>query len=167
MEIRSIRESEIDLFIQVLMEGASWIAANKKRMWDEADLQAHSLMEGLTINNFFAAFMDGEIAGVMILQDEDRFFWPEDPEGEALYLHKLCIRRKYAKTGLSDRMIGYAKNLAGTSQKRFLKLDCAADRAALRQFYEQHGFALVNERLAMETYPAAFYQFEIKSYAKA
>ncbi|MCK9862588.1 hypothetical protein [Paenibacillus sp. ATY16] len=93
MEIRSIRESEIDLFIEVLMEGASWIAANKERMWDEADLQAHSLMEGLTINNFFAAFMDGEIAGVMILQDEDSFFWPEDPEGEALYRNKeLCQR---------------------------------------------------------------------------
>ncbi|WP_336771943.1 GNAT family N-acetyltransferase [Paenibacillus sp. MMO-58] len=167
MEIRSIQESEIDLFIEVLLEGAQWIAANKNRMWDESDLHAHSLMDGLTINNFFAAFIEGEIAGVMILQDEDSFFWPEDPEGEALYLHKLCIRRKYAKTGLSDSMIGYAKKLAEVSRKRFLKLDCAADRAALRQFYEQHGFELVGERLAMEMYPAAFYQFEIKSYAKA
>ncbi|WP_336786676.1 GNAT family N-acetyltransferase [Paenibacillus sp. MMO-177] len=167
MEIRNIRESEINLFIEVLLEGAKWIAANKKRMWDESDLHAQSLMDGLTINNFFAAFIDGEIAGVMILQDEDSFFWPEDPEGEALYLHKLCIKRKYAKTGLSGSMIRYARNLAEVSRKKFLKLDCAADRAALRQFYEQHGFTLVEERLVMEMYPTAFYQLEIKSYAKA
>ncbi|ACT01170.1 GNAT family N-acetyltransferase [Paenibacillus sp. JDR-2] len=166
MEIRSIDESEIDLFIEVLTEGARWIAANKNRMWDESDLHVQSLMDGLTINHFYAAFMDGEIAAVMILQDEDSFFWPEDQEGEALYLHKLCIRRKHAKTGLSGSMIRYAKSFAEVSRKKFLKLDCAADRAALRQFYEQHGFTLVGERLAMEMYPAAFYQYEIKSYAK-
>ncbi|MCM3627558.1 GNAT family N-acetyltransferase [Paenibacillus glycanilyticus] len=165
--IRSIRDSELEPFIHVLTEGAKWIAANKIPMWDESDLQAHLLMDGLTLDNFYGAFIDGEIAAVMILQEEDSFFWPEDHLNDALYLHKLCIRREYSKTGLSGNMLAYAKNAAHALHKRYLKLDCAADRTSLRQFYEQHGFTLVRERLAMETYPAAFYQFEIKSYAKA
>lgn len=163
--IRSIHESELDTFLEVLKEGARWIAANRIPMWNESDLTAHRLLDGLTINHFYAAYIDGEIAAVMILLEEDSFFWPEDQQNDALYLHKLCIRRKYSKTGLSGSMLAFATNVAQSRNKSYLKLDCASDRPPLRQFYEKHGFQLVRE--AYTVYPTAFYRLKIKSYAEA
>lgn len=165
MAIRRIDHNELDIFLDVLTEGARWIAANRTPMWDEADLNECNLLDGLTINNVYAAYVEGEMAAVMILQEEDSFFWPDDQPGDALYLHKLCIRRKYAKTGLSGSMLAFAKNVAHSLNKRYLKLDCASDRPPLRQFYEKNGFELVRE--AYTVYPTAFYQFKIKSNAEA
>ncbi|GLX71020.1 GNAT family N-acetyltransferase [Paenibacillus glycanilyticus] len=163
LTIRNIYPSEFDLFIEVLIEGARWIAKHSTPMWSESDLTVQRLMDGLTIDNFYAAFEDGKVAAVMILQEEDSFFWPEDRFGDALYIHKLCIRRQYAKTGLVGSMLAFAEKRASSLNKSYLKLDCASDRPPLRQLYELHGFQLVGE--AYTVYPTAFYQLKTKSYA--
>ncbi|MGO4111287.1 GNAT family N-acetyltransferase [Paenibacillus sp. YAF4_2] len=165
--IRNIHDTELNTFVEVLTEGARWIAKNNVPMWDEADLTLDQLLHSLTIDNVYAAIIGGEFAAVMILQEEDSFFWPEDLSNDSLYLHKLCIRRKYAKSGLSSSMLEFAKNRAHDLHKSYLKLDCASDRPSLRQLYEQHGFQLVREAQVMEKYSAAFYQYKVKSYAEA
>jgi hypothetical protein len=58
-------------------------------------------------------------------------------------------------------MIHWAIRRAKHLNKAFVRLDCAADRPKLCQFYESQGFKKVSEKVLFGKYPTAFYEFEI------
>lgn len=53
--IRNIHDTELHTFVEVLTEGARWIAENSVPMWNESDLTLdHLLHGGLTKDNVYA-----------------------------------------------------------------------------------------------------------------
>lgn len=64
----------------------------------------------------------------MAITDEDKKYWKEDKEGEALYLHKLAVRQNFRGMSVSTELINYAKQITIISGMKALKLDCNADR---------------------------------------
>jgi hypothetical protein len=56
-------------------------------------------------------------------------------------------------------MIEWAKKEAKRRNKTFLRLDCAADRPKLCSFYEKHGFRKVGERLILQKFPTALFEW--------
>lgn len=58
-------------------------------------------------------------------------------------------------------MIKWAKSRARFLNKKYLRLDCAADRYKLCEYYELQGFIKVGEKVMFDKYPTAFYEFEI------
>ncbi|ULL15660.1 GNAT family N-acetyltransferase [Paenibacillus sp. H1-7] len=159
--IRAIQEDELPLFSSILLEGARWLAERGMTMWSEEQVAAEKLMKNHRMHEMMIGYYDGESAAVMILQEADAVMWPEDPPGEALYLHKLCVRRSFAQTGISQAMIDWAKLEAKQASKRYVKLDCAADRPALVSFYTRQGFLKVNERLMFGKYPTSFLEYKL------
>jgi GNAT superfamily N-acetyltransferase len=119
-------------------------------------------MNHYSLNELFVAYVDHEAAGTIILQEEDPLFWSEVTDKDALYLHKLAIRREYAKKGLSREMLEWAQLRAQSLQKAYLRLDCAADRSKLCRFYESHGFKKLRVKLMFNKFPSAFYELKIK-----
>lgn len=162
LTIRALQEDELPLFSSILLEGARWLAERGMSMWSEEQVAVEKLLKNNRMHEMFIGYHDGEPAAVMILQEADAMMWPEDPPGEALYLHKLCVRRSLARTGLSQAMVDWAKLQAKQANKGYVKLDCAADRPALVTFYTQQGFQKVNERLMFGTYPTSFLEYKIK-----
>jgi hypothetical protein len=53
---------------------------------------------------YFLAEQNGEPAGVVRFQLEDQLFWPENPPGEAAYLHRFAVRRKFAGGGMAREL---------------------------------------------------------------
>jgi GNAT superfamily N-acetyltransferase len=97
--------------------------------------------------------------GVVFLLTTDPLFWPECNEGDTLFFHKLAIspvfsNRDYGVDALTT-IIEYARS-EGYS---WLRLDCD-DRPALRQFYENGGFELVDFKV-VQPYRVVRYQFEL------
>lgn len=127
---------------QVLQEAARWITTWRAQLWDPALLGEDFAAPFIARGEMLTVRVDGEIAGVMILELEDPLFWPDRPPGEAAYVHKLAVRRAHAGRGLPAALIGHAADLALAQGRRLLRLDC---EPSLSPFYERHGFRTVDE----------------------
>jgi GNAT superfamily N-acetyltransferase len=159
--ISNISEEQLEQFSSILKEAALWLENDGKGMWNANQLTINNLLKNNTVEEMYIGYINNEEAAVMILQEEDSLFWPGENKYESLFLHKLAIRRKYAKKGLSEEMIEWAKSLAKNLNKKYLRLDCAADRPKLCKFYENQGFEKVREKVMFGKYPTAFYELRI------
>ena len=85
-----------------------------------------------------------KLAGVMLLQDTDHRFWPDRPDGEASFVHRLC--RDPAITiegGLARPMLDWALEETGRMGRPWLRLDCAP-LEKLCAVYANAGFTRVD-----------------------
>lgn len=126
----------------VLQEAARWITTWRSQLWDPALVGEAFVTPIVARGQMLTARTGGEIAGVMILLPDDPHFWPDRPPGEAVYLHKLAVRRAYAGMGLPAALMDHAARLAAAQDRHLLRLDCDPP---LSPFYERLGFQAVDE----------------------
>ncbi|PLC06792.1 N-acetyltransferase [Variovorax sp. RO1] len=104
--------------------------------------RAHPARHRRRPGRYVVAKDNGDWAGVMRLDLEDPSFWPEIAPGSSLFVHKLAVRRAWAGRGVSRALLGHARDHARALGRPWLRLDCVADRTALRTLYEGFGFTL-------------------------
>ena len=134
--------------IGVMREAAQWLIDTDRPLWDADDLSYETLTD--PPDAFHVMWETGESAAAMILSFEDRLFWPDMAPNTSGFVHKLCVRRKFAGKGYAKRMIEHAVTLCLDRGVRLLRLDCDAHRKGLLRFYESCGFVLA-EMKQMDT----------------
>jgi GNAT superfamily N-acetyltransferase len=142
MYIEQATPSEAATVAAVLNEAAQWLAADGRPLWSVADVGLERVQRDTDAGRYFIARENGDVAGVMRLDMEDPFFWPEIEPGSSAFVHKLAVRRAWAGRGVSTALLAFARERAFELGRRHLRLDCVADRAALRSLYERFGFQL-------------------------
>lgn len=130
-------------FLSVIDGVIDWCDATGKPMWKKADIHAGAFLSALEPDSVVVLKCGADLAAAMILQWADPVFWPDAKPGEAGYVHKLCVDRRYAGRDLSRAMLDYARTECAIRGVRLLRLDTDATRPALRSLYERNGFALV------------------------
>jgi GNAT superfamily N-acetyltransferase len=133
--------SEVALVAGVLGEAARFLEARGEPMWRLDELSEARLREPVTSGEFFVARVAGEAAGVVRVQADDALIWPDARATEALYVHRLAVRRAFADAGVSQALLSFAAERARTLGRAWLRLDCEAQRPKLRAVYERFGFA--------------------------
>ncbi len=78
------------------------------------------------------------IGAAVLLQSDDR--WSDKADVPAYYVHNLVTDT--AVKGAGKIMLVEIEKLAIRQNKRFLRLDCAADNDFLNKYYASMGFAL-------------------------
>jgi len=146
--------------VPVLRASAFDRQQRQQPMWTQDDLSAETLAKQYPDGQAYAGQVGGETAAVMLLLPTDPHFWPTDPPGEALYLHKLAVHPQWQGQGLARQMLDEAARLTRERGRPWLRLDTAAERPALRAIYEGHGFRLVHEG-QMQGWPAAWYELKV------
>lgn len=137
--IEQAKHSEADLVSSVLREAAEWLVATGRPMWKPEEISPSSLMTDITGGLYFIARSVDEVCGTVKFQLTDDLFWPDVIQDESAFIHRLAVRRKFAGSGVSEALIRFAAGRAFELGRRFLRLDCASDRAALRRFYRANG----------------------------
>ena len=141
-----IRHATIDdtpALVDTLIEAANWVRAlDGTTMWVEGELDEHRIRSEVEAGLFVVAEIDGHIAGAMRFQLEDRLFWPDLDGHDSAFAHRLAVRRGYAGQGISTALLRWAVERARSLGKRYLRLDCDAERSRLRALYERFGFRL-------------------------
>jgi GNAT superfamily N-acetyltransferase len=100
----------------------------------------------------------------MKFQLDDPLFWPDASQGEAAYVHRLAVRRRYAGSGLSTELLRWAVDRTRALGRLYLRLDCAASRPRLRAIYERFGFRYHSDR-QVGPYLVSRYEYDVtKSY---
>lgn len=119
-------------------------ARRGEELWSAASLTPARLERHYPRESWRVAWHGGEAVGTYALLETDPFFWPDDPPGEAAYLHKLGVHPAWQGQGLSRTLLGHAAAEARALGRSFLRLDTAAARPRLRALYAAAGFREVD-----------------------
>ena len=155
-----IKKGQINDALLIMKEAAQWLIEINQPLWKLEDLVKEKITKGLSEENFIVGYINDEPAAAMILQWEDKLFWPNINKNQSGFIHKLSIKRKFAGQGLAKKLINYAETECKNKNINYLRLDCAADRPKLCNFYEQNGFIKVDRRM-VGVYDIAFYEKKI------
>jgi GNAT superfamily N-acetyltransferase len=156
VSIRRALVGEAAVVASVLGEAAEWLRRRGDPLWDASEVAAESIQAEVNAGDYVLAFVADQAAGTARVTSEDTLHWPEAAAGEALYLHRLAVRRFYAGGPVSKAIVEWALSSAAALGCRFLRLDCEASRQRLRALYESMGFALVDERVVAAHTAARF-----------
>ena len=97
--------------------------------------QRKAALAGELVGGFTGAAMDC----TMRLQRLDPLYWPRAEIGEALYLHKLAVRREAAGQGWPADLVKFALFEAASRGRTELRLDTTED-GPLPSLYRALGF---------------------------
>jgi GNAT superfamily N-acetyltransferase len=131
--------NELHAVCSILQEAVEWLTGRGETLWEPTAIMPEAMLPAMTRQELYLVKHEDVPVGTVILQWEDRKFWPEAVPGEGAYLHKLAVRRSVAGQGVSQAIIAWATHMAAANGKRFLRLDCAP-RPKLQAFYEGQGF---------------------------
>jgi GNAT superfamily N-acetyltransferase len=132
--------AETDALIRATAE---WLIAKGEPLWGPNETSLHELKHVARIGELVVGRVAGDLATCMFLHDEDRLFWPHVAAGEALYIHRLAVARKFAGRGYAHAMLDWAADEARAKSRRFLRLDCEP-RAKLLSLYRGAGYQRID-----------------------
>jgi GNAT superfamily N-acetyltransferase len=137
--VRPLAAADVDAALEALVEVARWTERFGEPVWDAASF-THAEHVALAAAGELVGGFEGErLVACMRLQAADPLWWPEDPPGEALYLHKVVVRREAAGRGWLGRLLAWAAAEGRRRGVRALRLDTLAD-TPLPEMYARHGF---------------------------
>jgi GNAT superfamily N-acetyltransferase len=160
--VRPAHPEDLSVVSAILQEAARWLEQRGMPMWRDAELSEVNIRSDVLDGLFFIATFGGEAAGTIKYQVSDLQFWPDVPEGESAFVHRLAVRRKFAGGSVSSAMLLWAVERATTMGLRYLRLDCEASRPGPRAIYERLGFQHHSDRQA-GPYVVSRYQLELRS----
>src|SRR5204863_5407614 len=135
----------LETAIDVLEDAFGWASSLGVRSYPPGSFRepagrprAH-VLEALEAGDLYLALVGDEAAATVSLFEEDERFWPGAAH-DALYVHKLAVRRRFAGMDLGSAIITWAEARARERGKRFVRLDTSADNPGLLAYYERVGF---------------------------
>ena len=162
--VASIRQSTAEdtrALVETLTEAADWVQQlDGTTMWVEGELEEHRVRSEAEAGMFVVAEIDGQVVGAIRFQLEDQLFWPDLDGRDSAFVHRLAVRRANAGQGISTALLQWTVDRARSLGRRYLRLDCDADRPRLRALYERFGFRLHSYR-QVGAYYVSRYELQI------
>jgi GNAT superfamily N-acetyltransferase len=154
--IRQAEPADTPVIEEMLVEAARWIDALGTVMWEQGELASSAIAADVNKGQFYVAEVAGVPAGAVRFQLRDTLFWPDLDGDESAFIHRLVVRRAFKGRGVSTALLRWAAAHARGLGKRYLRLDCDADRVKVRQLYEAFGFRLHSYRQVTSYYVARY-----------
>lgn len=135
---------ETEKAIEIMREVSRWGATKGYRVWPEEWLTRAALFsEEVSDDNFCIGKIGNETACAFILQWQDKEYWPSAPRHEAVYLHKFCVRRKYANQKMTKQVVSALRKYCQEKGIPYIRLDTASDETIVKGIYLDAGFQIV------------------------
>jgi GNAT superfamily N-acetyltransferase len=155
--IRQAIPEDASAVIAILTDAAKWVEQlDGTTMWVEDELAEDRIAAEVDAGLFQVAECDGEIVGALKFQLDDQLFWPDLATDDSAFIHRLAVRRNYAGQGVSTALLRWAVDHARSLDRQYVRLDCDAERARLRDLYERFGFRFHSFRQVGSYYVARY-----------
>jgi GNAT superfamily N-acetyltransferase len=139
IQMAQAQPADLDTVLSILEEVAQWLVAKGIDQWQPGSFSRQALAEHIDHGEVYLARRDGEPVGTLMLQWANPVIWGDMPD-DAGYVHRLAIRRIVAGQGLGRQLLQWAETTVAATGRRYLRLDCMAENAALNAYYLQAGF---------------------------
>lgn len=160
LHIRPACQDDVPAVASILSEAASWLHESGMAMWRMDELSAERIRPDVAAG-FFHLADAGHPVGTIKFQLADAEFWPDLPEADSAFIHRLAVRRAVAGQGISTALLTWAARQTAACGRRFLRLDCEASRIRLRAVYERFGFRHHSDR-QVGPYFVARYEMDVR-----
>jgi GNAT superfamily N-acetyltransferase len=129
----------------LIREAAGWLIAKGEPLWGPNETSYEELVRVARAGELVTARLGGALAACLYLHGEDTMFWPQDPPGEAFYVHRLAVARSHAGRGVARAMLEWAEGETRAKGRLYLRLDCEP-RAKLLALYRAAGFTRIDSK---------------------
>ena len=137
--------NQVEEAISVMREVAKWGREQGFRVWLDEWLTPEELItDEAKPENFCIGEIDGKIACAFILQRSDSDYWKDSSDVQAVYLHKLCVRRECAHRNMTKTVIEAIKEECQKNGIKYIRLDTGLDEKVVRKIYLNAGFKIVD-----------------------
>ena len=119
-------------------DATAWVGDLGFRQWP-LPFPREDIAAAISRGEVYVAEMDGDAVGTVTVLKDDPFFWGRRGP-DALYVHKLAVRRDHAGRGIGAALVEWVNGLAVESGREYLRLDCLRDDGGIRRYYERLGF---------------------------
>jgi len=161
LEIKVVSNETIEEFLEFLKRIARWLNESERGMWNIDKLEKDMFLSSNDISDCYMGYADDKLVASVILTEDNVFMWPDLKQDETIFIGKLGVAREYSGKGYAREMIDFAYDEAKKRSKKYLRLDCYADREYLCKLYEDYGFTLVEKREMMPGLFAALYEMKL------
>jgi GNAT superfamily N-acetyltransferase len=158
--VRQAAPSDTREVVDILGEAAGWLKERGMSMWQAEELSPDRIAADVAAGLFFIGERDGQSACTLRFQLSDPLFWPDIPEGQSAFIHRLALRRRFSGCGISSAVLRWAAQRAHSLGRSHLRLDCEASRPGLRAIYEGCGFVHHSDR-QVGPYFVARYELDV------
>ncbi|WP_326692014.1 MULTISPECIES: GNAT family N-acetyltransferase [unclassified Streptomyces] len=149
LSFRQADENDLPELVRLRDAAARWQIERGIDQWRPGELGRSHFQARLDDGEVWVATLglEGPIAGAWELWWDDLAAWGEQPP-TAGYVHRLMTERETAPPGAGRIMLAEAERRISASGRAICRLDCLADNARLRRYYEDAGYAVVGEQPA-------------------
>ena len=164
MEKMEIIYNQLEESISIMKEVAKWGREQGFRIWPDEWLTPEELItDEARPENFCLGKIDGKTVCAFILQRRDAEYWKDDSDTEAVYLHKLCVRREYAHRNVTQLVVDAIKEECRKNGVKYIRLDTGLDEKVVRKIYLKAGFKIVDIIDYDNGRSLALYELEVSS----
>ena len=136
---------QADEAIAVMREVAAWGRSQGFRVWlDEWLTPSELITDEAKPENFCIGKVNGIVVCAFILQNSDMKYWGNTSINEAVYLHKLCVRREFAHQGMTKSVVEAIREECKQNGVKYIRLDTGLDEKVVRKIYLNAGFKIVD-----------------------
>lgn len=157
-----IKNGDVDTAISIMKEVADWGRSRGFDVWLDEWLTPEELVTEEAKEEYFCVgSIEGEHACSFILQWSDSLWWPDAKDNEAAYLHKFCVRRKFAHQGMTKQVIAYVKSVCIERGVKYIRLDTGNNKEVVKQIYMDAGFKLIKTAESDKGRTMALFEMEV------
>ena len=141
--LKKARADEIADIFSLYEKRVAWMDEVGIRQWNVSDyLTAYPAAyyeEECAAGNLYALHDGEKLVGAAVLLSSDAR-WADRAADKAYYVHNLVTDT--AAKGAGRALLALAEEQARADGMRFMRLDCAADKRALNDYYASMGYEL-------------------------
>ncbi len=148
VEIRRAEAGDVETSAAIIEEVAAWGASEGFPSWipgsyTDANSAGVSRLRGdVAAGGLYLVWRGTTPVATFSLLERDPIFWP-DAGDDAMYLHRFAVRR--AAAGVGGLAVAWCFQEARRRGRPLVRLDCLAENAGIRRYYERFGFVGVDE----------------------
>src|SRR4051812_19603390 len=105
IDIHPARLPEAVEVVAILREAAVWLENRRMPLWQPAAFTPERLAADVARGQYMLVRWHGSPAGVFKYQRADAEIWPDAIPGEAAYIHRVAVCRRYAGSGLAALLL--------------------------------------------------------------
>lgn len=143
--VRAAKADELDVVVDLWEEVRAWFAAQGIDQWQYPPRLATIRANIAAGDECWILEREGHTVGTVTLDENaDPEFWVAgDAPGDALYVHRMIVRREFAGAEIGSAVMDWASKRARAAGKNWLRLDAWRTNPRLQRYYADHGFELV------------------------
>jgi GNAT superfamily N-acetyltransferase len=138
VRVRPAGLDDVETVGELIDDATRWVGELGFEQWP-LPFPRNEIEAAVERGEVYVGDLDGEAVATVTLLRDDPEYWGERPP-DAVYVHKLAVRRDHAGRGIGAAVVEWANAQAVAEGRTFLRLDCLRDSHGIRDYYERLGF---------------------------